>query len=118
MSSPQIRDLMLRIFPGLLVLFSFTKLPATIIADKSPQSWEAVLSFAVSHHLVNGDVTSFSPTDRWDFLDSRIAITGAIIFWIILFWSFGFALLLTVLVMRFLERIPSLVRIAICLALP
>ena len=108
-------DLMIRIFFGLLLLFSFIKLPVTINADKSPQSWEAVLSFGVSRHLQWGQdiIFTYGPLG---FLTSDYYWGDH--FWVIFFWSFGFAFLLTVLAMRFLERIPLLVRIVLCLGLP
>jgi hypothetical protein len=102
-----------RIFAGLLVWFSFIKLPSTVNLDV-PQPWESVLSFAIAHHLQWGRdiVFTYGPLG---FLTSDYYWGGY--FWPILIWSFGFSLLLTIVLLRFLERVILPIRIALYVGL-
>jgi len=108
-------NIVLRIVLGLLVWFAFIKLPATVTSEQGPQSWEAVLSFAVSHHVQWGRdlVFTYGPLG---FLTSGYYWGNH--FWPILWWSFGFSLGLTILSLHFLGRIALSIRIALCVALP
>ena len=101
---------------GLLLWFSFIKLPATVATSDDPSpTWEAVLSYAVSHHLQWGRdiVFNYGPLG---FLTSDYYWGGH--FWFILFWAFGFALFLTMALMPFLGRVASPIRITLCVLLP
>ena len=104
-----------RILLGLLLWLSFIKLPSSTTLDKGPPSWEAVLSFAVAHHLQWGQdiIFTYGPLG---FLTSDYYWGN--FFWPVLLWSFGFSLLLTVLLVRLLERVILPVRIALYVGLP
>jgi len=104
-----------RILLGLLLWFSFIKLPTTANLKWGPQSWEAILSYAVPRHLQWGRdiVFSYGPLG---FLTSDYYWGNH--FGLILFWSLGFSLLLTILISRYLERVSLPVRIILYAALP
>ena len=105
-----------RLFLGLLLWFSFVKLPATIIsAERPPQPWEPVMSYAATHHLQWGRdiVFTYGPLG---FLTTDYYWGGY--FWPILLWAFGFSLFLTIVLMRFLERVASPIRVVLCVLLP
>lgn len=104
-----------RILLGLLLWFSFFKLPATALSDQPPQSWEGVLAFAFSHHLQWGRdiIFTYGPLG---FLTSDYYWGDH--FWFILLWSFGFALLLATLLMDPIDGLPSPLRSMLCVGLP
>ncbi|MGO8835941.1 MAG: hypothetical protein ACLQQ0_00820 [Limisphaerales bacterium] len=104
-----------RILPGLLLWFSFIKLPTTTSRGWGSQSWEAVLSFAAAHHLQWGQdiVFTYGPLG---FLTSDYYWGNH--FWPILLWSFAFSLLLTTLLLRFSGRVILPVRIVLYAGLP
>ncbi len=107
-------NLAARIFLGLLLWFSFCKLPSTA-ADPSPQSWEPVLAYGFVHHLQWGKdiIFTYGP----------LGFLTADFYWghgfgLILGWAFGFSLLLTWLLMSPLERLDLPLRILLCAGLP
>lgn len=104
-----------RIFLGLLLWFSFFRLPATAISDQPPQSWEGVLSFASSHHLQWGRdiIFTYGPLG---FLTSDYYWGDH--FWFILLWASGFALMLAILLIDPIECLVSPLRIILCAGLP
>lgn len=104
-----------RILLVLLVWFSFLKIPTITTLVWWPQPWEAVLSFAVSHHLQWGRdiVFTYGPLG---FLTSDYYWGDH--FWPILLWSFAFSLLSTVLLLRFSERIILPIRLVLYAGLP
>ncbi len=104
-----------KVLLGLFVWVSFTKLPATPGRYDSPQSWEAVLSFAVDRHLQWGRdiVFTYGPLG---FLNSD-HYWGEF-FWPILLWSFGFGLLWTWIFLRSWKQLLLPMRIVLLLALP
>ena len=101
--------------PGLLLWFAFVKLPATAGADQPPQSWEAVLSFAAARHWQWGRdiVFTYGPLG---FLTSDYYWGNH--FLPVLLWSFGFSLVLTMVLLRFLKRVILPVRILLYVGLP
>ena len=104
-----------RILIGLLLWLSFVKLPATAVPDRRPEPWETVLSFAAAHHLQWGRdvIFSYGPLG---FLTSDYYWGN--FYWPILLWAFGFSLLLTFLLLRFLDRVILPTRLALYAALP
>jgi hypothetical protein len=103
------------LFPGLLIWYSFTKLPVTATTDQPPQSWESVVPYAVSHHFQWGRdiVFTYGPL-----ASLTLDYYWGHYFWLILLWSFGFSLLVTILLMRIWKRITLPIRVALCIALP
>ena len=101
------------LFGGLL-WFSFLKLPASVSPEQVP-SWESVLSFIASHHLQWGRdvVFNYGPLG---FL--TIDCYWGDHFWTILLYAFGFSLFLTISVSRLLGRLPSLLRVVLCVLVP
>src|SRR5947209_2959038 len=76
---------------GFLML-AFVKLPATAVKDSQPQSWEPILAYGAGHHLLWGKdiVFTYGPLS---FLS--LDYYWGYLFWPILAWAFGFALIAT-----------------------
>src|SRR3954454_11153073 len=104
-----------KLLAGVYFWLSFVRLPATSVRDSFPQSWASVLSFASAHHLQWGRdvIFTYGPLG---FLTSDYYWGN--FFWPILFWGFGFALVISAVLVHFWGQLPALPRIAIFVAAP
>jgi hypothetical protein len=104
-----------RTLAGVFIWFCVLRVPVSAARDSTPQSWEAVLSYAAANYLQWGRdiVFTFGPLG---FLTSDYYWGN--FFWPILIWAAGFAFALTPLLLTFTRRIPPALRIVFYVALP
>ncbi len=109
------RRVAFRLGAGLLLFFSFLKFPATELMDTPHQSWEAAMAYAVPHHwqwgadavYTYGPLSFLSLDYYWGYNFAPILV-----------WAILFALVLTVVTVRLLERGDRLLGAGFCVLLP